>query len=139
MTPVTKDLEHARTKAAFRAIRVLVSCYLAISLAAVVVLAVLHDHPSAATQDAWVHGIIVAVTAVLMMTFALRTTGGNASAYRRLRIASGVMLAAIVVITVIPGDFPLWMKLEGGLCGLLLLGVVIVVNGKHLRKVFSPA
>jgi hypothetical protein len=37
----------------------------------------------------------------------------------------------------IPGDFPLWMKLEQGVCGLLLLGVVATVNGKHLRSVFA--
>jgi hypothetical protein len=79
MTPVTEDLDRTATKAAFRVISVLVGCYLAMSL------------------------------------------------------------AAVLLITVIPGDFPLWTKLEGGLCGLLLLGVVIVVNGKHPRSVFSPA
>lgn len=41
------------------------------------------------------------------------------------------------VIVAVPGDFPLWFKLEQGVCGLLLLGVVLVVNGKHLRTAFS--
>lgn len=136
---MTTDLDHPSTKAAFRAITALVGSYLAISIAAVVVLAVLHSHTAVATKDAWVHGIIVAVTAVLMMTYALRTTKGKAPAYRRLRIASGVMLATIIVITLIPGDFPAWMKFEGAVCGLLLLGVVIVVNGKQLRSVFASA
>lgn len=136
---MTAHLDHPATKAAFRTITLLVGCYVAISLAAVGVLAVLHDHASVATEDAWIHGVIVAVTAVLMMTFAVRTTKGNASAYRRLRIGTGAMLAAIVVISAIPGDFPAWMKLEGGVCGLLLLGVVIVVNGKQLRSVFTTA
>ena len=136
---MTAQLDNPSTKAAFRAITLLVSCYLAITLAAVVVLAVLHGNASVATQDAWVHGIIVAVTAVLMMTFAMRTSRGNAAAYRRLRIATAVMLAAIVVISLVPGDLPVWMKLEGGVCGLLLLGVVIIVNGKQLRSVFASA
>jgi hypothetical protein len=47
------------------------------------------------------------------------------------------MLVAIAVILAIPGDFPLWFKLEQGICGLLLLGVVMVVTGKHMRSVFA--
>jgi hypothetical protein len=43
------------------------------------------------------------------------------------------MLVAIVVIIAIPGSFPLWMKIEQGACGLVLLGVVAIVNGKQLR------
>jgi hypothetical protein len=46
-------------------------------------------------------------------------------AYLRLRIVSTVMLVAIAVILAIPGDFPLWLKVEQAICGLLLLGVVI--------------
>lgn len=41
------------------------------------------------------------------------------------------------VSVAVPGDFPRWFKLEQGVCGLLLLGVVLVVNGKHLRTAFS--
>jgi hypothetical protein len=47
------------------------------------------------------------------------------------------MLVAIAVIIALPGTFPLWMKIEQGVCGLLLLGVVLVVNGKHLRSAFA--
>jgi len=47
------------------------------------------------------------------------------------------MLVAIVVIIALPGTFPLWMKFEQGVCGLLLLGVALIVNGKHLRSVFT--
>jgi hypothetical protein len=47
------------------------------------------------------------------------------------------MVVAIAVILAIPGDFPLWFKLEQGICGLLLLGVVVVVNGQRLRSAFA--
>jgi hypothetical protein len=47
------------------------------------------------------------------------------------------MVAAIAVIIALPGTFPLWMKIEQGVCGLILLGVVVIVNGRHLRSLFA--
>ena len=48
-----------------------------------------------------------------------------------------IMVVAIAVIVALPGPFPLWLKIEQGACGVLLLGVVMVVNGAHLRSVFA--
>ena len=115
----------------------LVAGYLAVSLAAVAVLAVLHDHASVATTNAWVHGVIVAGTAVLMATFTLRAMRGSAAAYLRLRISSAVMLVAVIVITLIPGDFPDWMKAMEGVGGLCLFGVVVLVNTGRVRRAFA--
>lgn len=56
-----------------------------------------------------------------------------------MRIVSGVMVGAIAVIIALPGSFPLWLKLEQGVCGLLLLGVVALVNGRRLRSLFAAA
>ncbi|TCN43965.1 hypothetical protein EV644_101900 [Kribbella orskensis] len=47
------------------------------------------------------------------------------------------MVVAIVVIVAIPGMFPVWMKVDQAVCGVVLLGVVLVVNGKHLRAAFA--
>ena len=47
------------------------------------------------------------------------------------------MVAAIAVIIAVPGTFPLRMKIEQGVCGLILVGVVVLVNGKHLRSLFA--
>ena len=41
------------------------------------------------------------------------------------------------MIISLPGVFPLWMKAEQALCGVLLLAVTLLVNGKHLRSVFT--
>ncbi len=46
------------------------------------------------------------------------------------------MVAAIVVIVAPPGTFPPWLKLEQAACGLLLIGVVVLVNGRRLRSSF---
>ena len=42
-----------------------------------------------------------------------------------------------MVIIALPGTFPLWMKVEQGVCGFLLLGVIGIVNGRHLRSLFA--
>jgi hypothetical protein len=47
------------------------------------------------------------------------------------------MTVAIAVIVALPGLIPLWMKVEQSVCGLLLLGVVVTVNGRHVRSLFA--
>ncbi|MGW3009305.1 hypothetical protein ACWC9R_10755 [Streptomyces sp. NPDC001219] len=73
-----------------------------------------------------------------MASFAARTARGRRRSYLRLRLASGIMLVAIAVIIVLPGAFPVWLKIEQGVCGALLTGVVAIVNGKQLRSAFAP-
>lgn len=46
------------------------------------------------------------------------------------------MVAVIVVIIAVPGGFPVWMKIEQGVCGLLLIGTVSCAT--TLRTVFTP-
>lgn len=48
-----------------------------------------------------------------------------------------VMVAAIVVILALLGTFPAWMTIEQGACGVILLGVVLLVNGPQLRSTFA--
>lgn len=112
-------------------IKTLVGGYVAISVGAVIALIALHNHHNLATKEAWVHGIIVATTALLMALFTRGMIHGSAKARLRLRITTAIMLVAIAVTSAIPGDFPLWMKVEQGVCGVLLLGVVILINRRR--------
>jgi hypothetical protein len=52
----------------------------------------------------------------------------------RLRIVTAIMLVAIVVIISLPGTFPLWLKLEQAICGLLLLPVVVLINRRRVVR-----
>jgi hypothetical protein len=123
--------------AAFRTVRTLVAGYLALSVLTVVAVVILRHHASIVTDAVWVRTIIVVGSAALMTTFAARAARGHGRSYLRLRLVSAIMLVAIAVIIAIPGDFPVWLKVEQGACGLLLLGVALVVNGKHLRTAFD--
>jgi hypothetical protein len=130
-------LDHPCTQAAFHTTKLLVGAYLGLSVATFAAIVALRHHASIVTDAVWVRGTIVVASALLTFLFAVRAAGGSRGAYRRLRIISAVMVVAIVAIIAVPGTFPVWMKIEQGVCGLLLLGVVTVVNGRHLRSLFA--
>ncbi|EME99726.1 hypothetical protein [Streptomyces mobaraensis] len=137
-TPVPEaDLRHPLSRKAFRTVKVLVGGYLALSVLTLGVVALLRDDATAVNPAVWTRAGIVVASALFTRAFAVRAARGSRGAYRRLRIVSGVMVIAIVAIVALPGTFPLWMKTEQAVCGLLLLGVVLIVNGRHLRSQFA--
>ena len=130
-------LDQLRSQATFRSVKLLVGCYLGLSVLTLVAIFLLRNNSAIVTSPVWVRGTIVAASALLTTLFVVQMARGSRSGYLRLRIVSAVMLVAIVTIIMLPGLFPLWMKIEQGVCGLLLLGVVVVVNSKHLRSEFA--
>ncbi|MGW7681399.1 hypothetical protein ACWGID_11705 [Kribbella sp. NPDC054772] len=133
----TVDVGHPRSAAALRSVQLLAAGYLAISVLTLVAIIALRNHPAIVTDAVWVRGTIVVASSALTFLFARSSARGSRRGYLRLRIVSAVMLIAIVVIIALPGTFPLWLKGEQAVCGLLLLGVTLLVNGKHLRSVFT--
>ncbi|HWE88730.1 MAG TPA: hypothetical protein VG317_04625 [Pseudonocardiaceae bacterium] len=138
-TPVAtaERLSHPRTLAAFRSTKLLVGAYLGISVLTLVAIVLLRNHPAIVTSAVWTRGTIVVASALLTFAVTARAARGSRRAYLRLRILSAVMVVAIAVIIALPGTFPVWMKIEQGGCGLILLGVVAIVNGRHLRSLFA--
>jgi hypothetical protein len=136
MTPPV-NVEHPRSTAALRSVQLLTGGYLAISVLTLVAIVALRHHATVVNDAVWVRGTIVVASALLTVLFARSAARGSRRGYLRLRIVSAVMLVAIVVIIALPGTFPLWMKGEQAVCGLLLLGVALQVNSKHLRSVFT--
>jgi hypothetical protein len=115
----------------------LIGVYVALSVLTLVAVVLLRNHHSMVTTPVWVRTSIVVASSLLMAAFAARAAQGSRRAFLRLRLVSAIMVVAIVVIIAIPGSFPLWLKIEQGVCGLVLIGVVSVVNGKHLRSAFA--
>ncbi|HEY2644602.1 MAG TPA: hypothetical protein VGI56_12685 [Galbitalea sp.] len=126
----------ARTHNAFRPIQILVASYLVVSIGTVVAAILMRDDPALVNTAVWIRGSIVVATSILMWFFVRGAARGSSKAYLRLRIASAVMVVAIAVILTVPGPFPLWMKLEQAVCGVVLLVVVILVNQKSVRASF---
>ena len=131
--------DHPHTRNAFRNIRLFVRGYIAISVLALVAIVLLRNHSAEVNSAVWTRAIIVLVTAVLMARFTARAAGGSRGAYRRLRIVSIVATVAIVVIVALPGTFPVWMRIEQGVCGLVMLKIALAANGRHLRQTFAAS
>ena len=129
--------QHPQSQTAFRNVKLLTGTYLGISVLTIVAVFLLRDNAAIAPVSVWVRGIIVVAHALLTLLFATRAARGSRVGYILLRIDSAVMFVAIAVILAIPGDFPLWFKIEQGVCGLLLLGVIVVILGKPVRSVFA--
>ncbi|WP_327297841.1 hypothetical protein [Streptomyces sp. NBC_01197] len=135
-TPSSRSLEQPRTKETFRRIKLLVGTYLGLSVLTLLAVVLLRNDHAAVNSAVWIRGSIVAVSSVLLYAFAVRAARGARGAWRRLTVISSVMVAVIVVIVALPGGFPEWMKIEQGVCGLLLIGVVGYAT--TLRSVFTP-
>lgn len=124
-------------RAALRGTRWLLAGYTALSVLAMGVLVVLRDDAAVATDAAWVRASIVLVSSLLTLLFAAQAGGGSPRGYLRLRLVTAVMLVAIIVIVAIPGAFPVWLRIEQAACGLLLAGVVLLVNRASVRALFA--
>jgi hypothetical protein len=123
-------------KPAFRGVKTLVGAYLGLSVLTLVAIVLMRHHPGIVTPAVWVRATIVVASALLMTAFTARAARGSSRAYLRLRLVSAIMVAAIVVIVALPGTFPVWLKIEQAGCGLLLIGVVVIVNRRQIRASF---
>ena len=110
-----------------RAVTWLVGAYVVLSGLTVVAIATFASvAPSLLNPQAWVRGIIVAVTSLLTFVFARRAAAGNARALLRLRIIVVVILVAIgAVLFLVP--LPGWMIVEQIACAILLLATAVLI------------
>jgi len=131
--PITEP----RAAAALRTIRVLIACYVGLSALTLVFAFLMGDDHELVPDSVWVRGVIVLIASVLLMTFARRAARGSRSAWHRVWIFAGVMVLAIAVIVSIPGLFPVWMRIEQGVCGALLVAVFVLARGRALRAAFT--
>lgn len=130
-------LADPQTRSAFRTVRSLAGAYFGLSVATMVAVVLLRNNPSIVTSAVWVRGTIVVLSSLLTVLFARRAARGAARAFLRLRLLSGIMVVAIAVIIALPGTFPVWLKIEQGVCGLLLIGIAVLVNGRRMRALFA--
>lgn len=115
-------------------VRWLIRCFLGLSVLTLLACALLRQHAALVTPAVWVRGTIVVGSALVLTALAARSARGSARAFLRLRIISAVVATALVVIAALPGVFPVWFRVEQAVCGLLLLSVVFLVNGRRLRS-----
>ncbi|WP_192043573.1 hypothetical protein [Paenibacillus rhizovicinus] len=116
-----------KVSSAFRLVRWLIGAYLVISWSTVVAIIILSNvAPNQVNPEAWVRGIIVALTSVLTFVFAKRASTGKPRALLRLRIVVIVLLIAFTAV-LFSLQLPIWMKVEQVICSVVLLLAAIYI------------
>lgn len=129
-------LEHPRTRRAFRVITWLLVAELIIGVAAVVVALVISMTGSAVPFAAWMRCVVVLGMTATLFYFLARARRGYYWAYSRLRLFAKIFPVVTLVLTAIPGLYPVWMITEQIIFSLILIGVADYLDSDHMRQVF---
>jgi len=135
--PSRAHLTHPRTLRAFRNVKLLIIAYFAIATIALIATYLMRNDSAEVNANVWGRCVSVVLSSAVLYVFAVLASRGVRWAYRRLRVVSIFVPIAIVYIIVAPGLYPLWMKLEQGVCGIIVIALALVINGRHLRSLFS--
>jgi hypothetical protein len=130
-----ENLQHPDSLKAFRAVKRWILVYFGISVAALLAAVVMRNDAAEVNVQVWSRCAAVVASSALLFLFAVLASRGHRWAYRRLRIVSIVVPIGIIAIVISPG-YPLWMRVEQIVCGLVVIGLAVVINGRHLRGLF---
>jgi len=122
--------------AAFRPILTLLTGFVVVSSAMLVVLIVQSATGTAVDTAVWIRCSLVLASSVVLLLSALSASRGSRPALLRLRIISVVVVVAVAVIVAIPGFLPDWVRVEQAVCGVLVLPVAILANLSRIRAHF---
>jgi hypothetical protein len=118
-------------------IRKLFGAVMILAVATLGVAAMLRNRPDLVNWVVWVRGGAVAAASVWLLSLAGQASRGKRSAYLRIRYISMIAPIGILVILVAPDSgYPLWMKVDQSLIGLLLAGVAVMANQTAVRAAF---
>jgi hypothetical protein len=112
----------------------LLAAFLVISVSTVVAVVLMRHDPTLVTPAVWVRTPRVASSAAVLLLVARRAAAGHRASFRRLRIISIVVLAAIVGVVAWPGAFPFGLRVEQAVCGVFMLSVVVRTNRRSSRQ-----
>jgi cobalamin synthase len=129
--------ESSSLRDAFQPVKMLVACYFGLGLLGLGATLLLRDHPQLVNTAVWVRGSVVLATSALTYLFAERASRGSKAAFNRVRIVSIIVPLAIVVLILLPDPFPVWMKVQQGLCAVVVAALAVLVNRRPVRRHFA--
>lgn len=119
--------------------KVLLGGYAAVSALTLLAIVVFSGNPDMVTGAVWIRGSILAAASLVTFALGVSMANGSRSNYRRVRIIATAQVVAIVVIESVPGSFPIWFKIANGVCGALLVIVVLLTFARSVRASFAPS
>ncbi|GAA0424150.1 hypothetical protein [Leifsonia naganoensis] len=123
-------------RAAFRPILVLLTAFLAVSVAMEAALIVQSTSGGDVAIAVWIRCSLVLGSAVVLLLIARSAARGSRSSWLRLVIIAPVVVAAVIVIVSIPGFLPDWVRIEQAACGALVLPAAILAALPRTRALF---
>jgi hypothetical protein len=136
-TPRTDTDVTADFAARCRLVTRLLIGFLAMSLVLAVVTFVLRDHVQSMV---WGRVIGLMVASPLYLFFANRMAAGRRWAYVRLKVLSVIGTIGITLLVSLPGPYPVWMRIEQGAQGILLVVLAAVLTRPAIKARFrKPA
>lgn len=117
--------------------KVLLGGYAAVAVLTLLAVVVFSGNPEMVTDAVWVRASILAVASLVTFALGVSMAGGSRGNYRRVRIIALAQVVAVVVIESIPGSFPVWFKIANGVCGALLIIVVLLTFARTVRATFA--
>jgi hypothetical protein len=119
-------------KLGWPAVRTLFVAVLVISIAALGVAAVIGGD-----WVVWLRGAAVAAASVWLVALTGQAARGKRTAYVRIRYVSIAAPIGIVLILLAPDSgYPVWMKAEQGVVGVLVAAVALIVNRRTVREAY---
>lgn len=122
---------------AFRHLRWLIAGYIGVTILTLVAIVVLSGHHDLVNDDVWTRGVGAVISSLLLFRATRQAERGSRRAFNRLRIVSAIILVVLATIAILPGVYPAWMRIDQGICSLLMLGVVVFANRQSVRGLFK--
>jgi cation transport ATPase len=117
-------------QAEFKLVMWLLCLFFGLSILLAIMAYTFHDN---LPQQVWsrIVGLLVASPIYLVMGYLIHK--GKRLAFNRLRISAIVGVAIIGWIVIEPGLYPMWMRVEQAIQGLVLIGVIVAVHHPTIR------
>lgn len=131
-----EPLDHPRIARTFRGIRRILAVELLVGVTAVIVAIVLLINGQYVAPAVWVRSAAVLGITTTLFYFSARAAEGYYWAYQRLTLFSWIFPVVTVVVSCIPGLYPLWMIVEQAIFSLLLIAIGDLLRAKHMRAAF---
>ena len=119
--------------------KVLLGGYAAVSALTLLAIVVFSGNPDIVTDAVWVRGSILVVASLITFALGVSMANGSRGNYRRVQVIASAQVVAIVVIEAVPGSFPVWFKIANGVCGALLVIVVLLTFARSVRAAFASS
>jgi hypothetical protein len=113
--------------------------YAAVAVLTLLAIVVFSGNPDIVTGAVWIRGSILAVASLVTFALGVSMANGSRGNYRRVQVIALAQVVAIVVIESVPGSFPIWFKIANGVCGALLIIVVLLTFARSVRATFAAS